>query len=383
MRPITIQSIQLHIISLELVEPLTTSYGTEAEKSAIIVELRTASGITGWGEVPVMDYPGYGPETIVTAHYIIRQFMMPLLIGRTIEDPTHVPALLRSVRGHHHAKAGVEAAVWDAFAKANDLRLPDLLAAHMPDVTVPRSAVEVGVSIGIQPSVDDTLVIIRKRLEQGYRRIKLKIKRGWDLELARGVRAVYPTVMLMLDANSDYTLDDAAHLAQLDVFDLLMIEQPLSYNDLFEHSLLQQRLKTSICLDESITSGHDLRLALHIDALKILNLKPDRVGGFSESLRICAICAQFELPLWIGGMLETGIGRAANVALAALPVVNLPSDISATDRYFAADITKPDFILQPGSTLAVPNDYGIGLEVQRAALDAAAVRWRKGQSLEL
>jgi O-succinylbenzoate synthase len=221
------------------------------------------------------------------------------------------------------------------------------------------------------------MAIIRKRLGQGYARIKLKIKQGWDLELVRAVRRELPAIPLMLDANSDYTLDCASHLAQFDAFNLLMIEQPLAYDDIYEHSLLQQQIRTSICLDESITSAHDLRLALHVGALRILNLKPARVGGFSECLKISEICVEREVPLWIGGMLETGIGRAANVAFAALPAVTLPCDISATDRYFALDITEPAFVLGPGSTISVPDGYGIGVEVQHDCLEAAAARWRE------
>jgi O-succinylbenzoate synthase len=307
---------------------------------------------------------------------MLRDFIIPLLRGRTIQQATDVPAILKSVRGHHHTKAGAEAAVWDALAKANGLRLVDLLAACLPERPRPREAALVGVSIGIQPSVEATLAIIRKRLDQGYARIKLKIKQGWDLELVRHVRRELPAITLMLDANSDYTLDWADHLAQLDAFNLLMIEQPLAYDDIYEHSLLQQRIRTPICLDESITSAHDLRLALHIGALRILNLKPARVGGFSECLEIARICTEREVPLWIGGMLETGIGRAANVAFAALPPVTLPCDISATDRYFALDLTEPAFVLGPGSTIAVPDGYGIGVAVQRDRLEAAAARWR-------
>jgi O-succinylbenzoate synthase len=234
----------------------------------------------------------------------------------------------------------------------------------------------VGVSIGIQPTVEDTIALIKKRLDQGYRRIKLKIKRGWDVELARGVRAAFPNISLMLDANSDYTLADADHLAQFDAFNLLMIEQPLAYYDIYEHGQLQKRLKTRICLDESIKSANDLLLALQIDATRILNLKPARVGGYSESLNIYRICIEHNLPLWIGGMLETGVGRAANMAFASLPGVTLPCDISATDRYFDPDITEPAFKLGPDSTLTVPNGYGTGVEVQRERLEEATARWR-------
>jgi O-succinylbenzoate synthase len=255
------------------------------------------------------------------------------------------------------------------------MRLTDYFASFLPEGHESRNVATVGVSIGIQPSVEATLAIIRKRLAQGYRRIKLKIKQGWDVELAHGVRDALPDATLMLDANSDYTLADADHLTQLDEFNLLMIEQPLAYYDIYEHGKLQAQMQTPICLDESVKSANDLLLAMQVGAIKILNLKPARVGGFSESLEIYRICVENELPLWIGGMLETGIGRAANVSFASLPGVTLPCDISATDRYFDPDITEPAFVLGENSTLAVPDGTGIGVEVQRDRLEAAKDRW--------
>jgi O-succinylbenzoate synthase len=377
LKPITIKTIQLHVVSLPYVEPLKTSFGVEPDKSAILIEVETTSGITGWGEGATEVRPGYGSETIGTGLHITSEFLIPCLVGQTIEKATDVPGLLRSVRGSNFSKAGVEAAIWDALSKANDMRLADYFASFLPEGHESRNRATVGVSIGIQPSVEDTIALIKKRLDQGYGRIKLKIKRGWDVELARGVRAVFPDTPLMLDANSDYTLADADHLAQLDGFDLLMIEQPLAYFDIYEHGQLQKRLKTRICLDESVKSANDLLLALQIDATRILNLKPARVSGYSESLKIYRICVENNLPLWIGGMLETGIGRAANVAFASLPGVTLPCDISATDRYFDPDITEPPFELGPDSTLTVPDGHGIGVEVQRERLEEAAARWRE------
>ncbi|RMG78890.1 MAG: o-succinylbenzoate synthase, partial [Chloroflexi bacterium] len=260
MCPITIQSITLHPVALPLVEPLKTSFGEEPYKAAVIVELITDKGVVGWGEASVETRPGYSPETMGTALHVLNEFLVPLLVGQTIDNPAQVPALLRSVRGHPLAKHSLEAAVWDALAKTNDMRLADLFAMYAPEGHQSRNRAVVGVSIGIQPTVEDTLAIIQKRLNQGYRRIKLKIKPGWDVELARAVRAALPDIMLMLDANSAYTLDDAAHLAQLDELNLLMIEQPLGHDDIYQHSKLQPQLKTPICLDESIKSADDLRL---------------------------------------------------------------------------------------------------------------------------
>ena len=272
----------------------------------------------GWGECSIEFWPGYSHETAVTASHILSEFMLPAVIGETVADPRRFPALIRRFRGHHHARAGLEAAVWDAFAQANDMRLTDLFAHFAGSGHASEGRATVGVSIGIQPSLEDTVEVVSRRLAAGYGRVKLKIKRGWDLEVARALRAAHPDILLMLDANSDYSIDDADHLAQLDAFDLLMIEQPLAHDDIYHHGLLAARLKTRVCLDESVKSASDLLLALQVGAIGILNLKPARVGGFSECLEIYRICVENDLPLWIGGMLETGVGRAANVAFAAL-----------------------------------------------------------------
>lgn len=377
MKSVTIQDIKLHIVALPLVELLKTSFGAEPFKTAIIIEAASDSGLTGWGETALKTKPSYGSETVLTALHVTRDFLMPKLLGQTLRSPTDIPAMVKTVRGNHHARAGLEAALWDLLAKANDMRLADYFAAHLPAGNAPRESAVVGVSIGIQDTLDEQLALIQKRLDEGYGRIKLKIEPGWDVELARAVRDRFPDISLMLDANSAYTLDDAERLKQLDQFKLLMIEQPLAYDDIFEHSQLQPQLKTPICLDESIYSAHDWQIAMRLGAGRILNLKPTRVGGYTESLKIYQLCQETETPLWIGGMLETGIGRAANLSFAALPAVNLPSDISATDRYFAPDITEPPFELAPGSTIRLPEGPGIGVEVQRERLAEAEARWRE------
>jgi o-succinylbenzoate synthase len=378
LKSITIKDINLYTIAIPYIEPLRTSFGSEPDKVAIVIEVITEECVTGWGEASIEIEPGYGSETVVTGEHILTQFIIPRLIGKTIAKATDFPELLRLVRGNHHTKAGVEAAIWDALAKVNDMRLADYFALFMPDGHVSEDKTTVGVSIGIQSSVEKTLEIIDKRVAQGYQRVKLKIARGWDVELAMGVREKYPDVMLMLDANSDYRLKDADHLKQLDEFDLLMIEQPLAYYDIYEHGLLQKQMNTPVCLDESIKSTNDLLIAIQVGAIRILNLKPSRVGGFSECVKIYRTCIEHELPLWIGGMLETGIGRAANVAFASLPGVNMPSDISATDRYFKEDIATPNFVLNSDdSTLSVPNGIGIGVEIQRDRLEQASKYWRE------
>ncbi len=376
MKPITIKSLELHTVLLPYLRPFETSFGAETHKVALLVELTTESGLVGWGECSIELWPGYGHETAATAAHILSQFMAPAVIGKTLAQPTDFPALIRRFRGNHHARAGLEAAVWDAFAKRNDMRLTDCFAHYAPAGHESAGRATVGVSIGIQESLDATVAAVAERLDQGYCRIKLKIKRGWDIEVARAVRARFPDTLLMLDANSDYTIADAEHLAALDQFNLLMIEQPLSHDDIYQHGRLQSRLQTRVCLDESVKSASDLQIALQVGAIGILNLKPARVGGFSECLEIYRICVENDLPLWIGGMLECGIGRAANVSFAALPAVNLPSDISATDRYFDPDLTEPPFTLGADSTLAVADGAGIGVEVRRERLEAAKQAWR-------
>lgn len=376
MKSVTIEHIKMHPVALPLVEALKTSFGAEPYKSAIIIEVTTAEGLTGWGETALKTKPSYGAETMLTALHITRDFLIPKLLGQRLDSPTETPVLFKSVRGNHHARAGIEAAVWDAMAQANEMRLADYFAAHLPASPPARDSVAVGVSIGIQDSLEEQLALIRRRVAEGYQRIKLKIAPGWDIELARAVREHFPDVMLMLDANSAYTLADAKHLKQLDKFSLMMIEQPLAYDDIYEHSKLQPQLRTPICLDESIHSAHDWRLAMQLGAGKILNLKPTRVGGYTESLKLHQLCVENGSPLWIGGMLETGIGRAANLAFAALPGVTLPSDISATNRYFDPDIAEPPFALQADSRLKLPQGPGIGVEVQRGRLEAAKAAWR-------
>ena len=375
MDTITIDSVQLYPLAMPLVERLGTSFGKEPFKTAILVRLETTDGVVGWGETSSEINPGYSYETMSTALHVMSEFLIPKVTGQTVAHPTEVPALMSQVRGHPLAHHGIEAAVWDAFAKTNKLSMAALFASALPTINgeqhESRGYAPVGVSIGIQDSVEATLEIIAKRLAQGYNRIKLKIKPGWDLELAQGVRREYPEIMLMLDANSAYTLDDIDDLKQMDDFDLLMIEQPLAYNDIYQHSKLQPQLETPVCLDESILNLADTQMAIELGACKIINLKPARVGGYTESLKIYQFCAENEVPLWIGGLLETGVGRATNIAFASLPAVTLPCDISATDRYYDPDIADPPFTVREDSTIEVPTGDGIGVEVQMDRVEKA------------
>lgn len=377
LRPVTIRSVQLHPLALPLVERLGTSFGNEPFKAAVLLRLETDEGVTGWGETSAEVNPGYSAETMGTALHVLQEFLIARVLGKTLRSATEIPPLLARVRGHPLAKHGLEAAVWDALARHNGLSLAQLFARHLPAGHEPRPRALVGVSIGLQPTLAGTLRIIEKRLNEGYGRIKLKIKPGQDVDLARGVRAALPKATMMLDANSAYTLRDAAHLQRLDEFELLMLEQPLAWDDIYEHSRLQPQMRTDICLDESIHSVNDARLAHELGACRIINLKPARVSGYTESLAIYRFCVEENIPLWIGGLLETGVGRAANLAFASLPGVTLPSDISATSRYYDPDITEPPFELGAGSSIRVPTGPGIGVEVQEDRLKEAQQRWRE------
>ena len=367
-----IAHIRLHPIAMPLVETLVTSFGSEARqdalRAAVLVELELVSGVTGWGECVASWAPRYSYETTETALHVLRDFFVPGVLGE------HDLSKLSAFRGHPMARMALEAAFWSAVAAERGVPLGDLLSDGAPR----KERVSVGVSIGIQSSIDATLAVIERRLREGYRRIKLKIKPGWDVELLRAVRSAYPDILLMADANSAYTLEDAPRLKQLDDLNLLMIEQPLGHLDIYQHSKLQAQLRTPICLDESIHNVDDVRMMLLVGAGKIVNLKPGRVGGLIESLRIHELCRSEGVPLWIGGMLETGIGRAANLALASLTGVTLPSDISATNRYYDPDLTEEIFTLNAeDSTINVPKGVGLGVTVNRERLAAAEVAYYK------
>jgi O-succinylbenzoate synthase len=365
--PAPVEKIVLHHIAMPLVEVLTTSFGGDANqdalRAAVLVELHMGGSI-GWGECVAAWTPGYSYETIATATHVLERFFIPALVGQTTLDG------LNRFRGHPMAKLAIEAAFWSAIAEYRRVPLGDLLTDQPRK---PRAVV--GVSIGIQKSIDATLGVIDKRVKEGYGRIKLKIKPGWDIDMLRAVRQAFPSILLMADANSAYSLDDVALFKQMDDLNLLMIEQPLGHDDIYQHSKLQPQLGTPICLDESIRNTDDARLAIEINAGRIINLKPARVGGVTEAVALHNFCHENGVPLWIGGMLETGMGRAVNLAIASLPGVTLPSDLSATDRYYNPDITHEVFVLNKAdSTIDVPTTPGLGvtLNPERLAATKAA-----------
>jgi len=361
-----IEKIELRHIRMELIAPFVTSMGTETDEEHIIIRV-DSEGVTGWGESVAEGTPFYSYETVQTAWHILRDFLIPAILGKNLESIAEALALNERVRGHRMAKAGLEAALWDVAAKARGMSLAQLLGGT-------RKRIDVGVSIGIQSSAEELVRKVHGYLRDGYRRIKIKIAPGTDLELVRAVRREWPDIPFQVDANSAYTLDDVETFRQMDGQNLLLIEQPLGYDDIFDHSKLQRELRTPICLDESIHSLADTRAALELDSCRVINIKPGRVGGFTESIAIHDYCAAHNVPVWHGGMLESGIGRAGNVALASLPNFTLPGDISASKRYYTSDIVDPAFEVNADGTMDVPQGVGIGVEVVLRALDGVTVR---------
>lgn len=353
-----IDRIDLHNINMPLASPFETSFGLELERPCILVAVH-ADGLIGWGECVAGERPDYAAETIITAWHILRDYLAPGLIGHTLHTPADIftSAGYKLVRGHLMAKAALENAVWDLLAQAQNAPLSRLLGGE-------RDRVAVGVSIGIQPTLAELVERVDEYVQAGYGRLKLKIKPGWELEPLTAIRQRYPDVSLMADANSAFSLADADLFRAMDDLALLMIEQPLGYDDIFDHHLLQVQIKTPICLDESIHTPGEARLALKLDACRVINIKVGRVGGFTSALQIHNICAEAGIPVWCGGMLETGVGRAANLHLASLPNFTLPGDISASSRYYVQDIAAPTFTLNADSTITVPTGPGLGVDVQ-------------------
>jgi O-succinylbenzoate synthase len=348
-----IDAIELRRLHLPLVTPFRTSFGTQTDRDVLLLRVCT-SGAEGWGECVAMEEPLYSSEYVDGAAAVIRDHLVPRLFARDDLCAADIAPVLAAVKGHPMAKAALEAAVLDAELRLTNTRLVD----HLGGV---RDAVDAGVSVGIMSSITVLLDAVTGYLDEGYRRIKLKIEPGWDVEPVQAVRERFGDgLLLQVDANTAYTLDDAPHLARLDPFDLLLIEQPLDEEDLLGHAKLAQRIRTPVCLDESITSARVAESAIELGACAIINIKAGRVGGYLEAARVHDVCAAHGIPVWCGGMLETGIGRAANVALAAMPNFTLPGDTSASSRYFATDITAP-FVLEDGR-LRVPAGPGIGVE---------------------
>lgn len=361
-----IEQITLHLIRMPLVAPFETSFGRETERECILITLR-ADGLTGYGECVADADPGYSYETTGTAWHILHDFIAPLLLGQDVVDPADFQRRVEGIRGHNLAKAGVEMAIWDLIGKRDGKSLRELFGGQLDKV-------QVGVSIGIQASPSAMVQTVERFLADGYRRVKLKIKPGRDVGDTAAVRSAYPDLRLQVDANSAYTLETAEALRPLDDLNLLLIEQPLFEDDIWDHRRLQATMKTPICLDESVISLRHARYALEMEACRIINIKAGRVGGLSQGLAIHELCRANNIPVWCGGMLETGVGRASNLALASLPGFTLPGDISASDRYYARDITHERFTLNADSTIDVPTAPGLGVSIDQQALKAFTLK---------
>ena len=358
-----IERIELRVIRLPLVRPFETSFGRIDRRTFLLV-LVEEDGVTGFGECVADADPFYSAETTVTARHIIEDFIAPLLLGHELAHPGEIYGRLARIRGHNMAKAAVEMAAWDLAARQQGRPLAALLGGVRP-------AIDAGVSIGIQPSLEELIERVQAERAAGYRRIKIKIKPGWDVEPVARIRTSVGDVPLMVDANAAYRLADTPRLAALDRFDLMMIEQPLDYDDLRDHAELQRQVRTPICLDESIGSVRAAADAIAIGACRIVNIKPGRVGGHGESVRLHDLCARHGLPVWHGGMLESGIGRAHNIHLSTLPNFTLPGDVAASARYFVPDLIEPPIAVQPDGTISVPTGPGIGVSVDMDRVAAA------------
>lgn len=377
-----IDRIELHQIEQTLVTPFETSFGRATSRAGLLVSLH-AEGLTGWGECPASHAPFFSHETVTTAWHVLGDVLIPWvcdalrdgtvrLDASTHETGTGLDSLLAflhqlPIRGHQMARAALENAFWDIFATVANTPLAQMLGGS-------RHHVPVGISLGIEPTPQALMHRIEHAIADGYQRIKLKIKPGWDVAIVREVRERWPDIVLQVDANAAYSRADSATLRELDQFGLLLIEQPFHYDDLLDHAWLQGQIQTPICLDESIQSPEHARWALELDACGVVNIKVSRVGGLAAACQIHHLCAQHNIPVWCGGMLETNIGRATNVALASLPNFSMPGDMSASARYYQHDIAQPDFVLNEDSTLSVPASAGLGVHIIPERLAAARTR---------
>lgn len=361
-----IEQIELRQIKMELVHPFKTSMGTDYFVEHIIIKIKS-EGITGWGECVAEGNPFYSYETVETSWHIMKDFIIPTILSKKILSIKDAINRWTNIRGHRMAKAGIEAALWDLFAKKDNVSLSKLMGGK-------KNKIDVGVSIGIQKSEKDLLKKIEGYISEGYKRIKIKIEPGYDIKPVKSIRKNFPDILLQVDANSAYSLKNMDRIKKLDEFNLLLIEQPLGYEDIYQHSKLQKMLNTPICLDESIHSLDDAIASIELDACQIINIKPGRVGGFTESIKIHNYCMKNKIPVWCGGMLETGIGRAGNVALASLKNFTLPGDISGSKRYFLQDIVEPEFVVDKDGTMKVPQKDGIGVEVNEKLLEKFTIK---------
>ena len=362
-----IRLIELREIRLRLVHFFETSFGRTVERRIMLVRVEDRDGAEGWGECTAGEGPFYSEEWIDSAWEVSRLFLAGMVLGQEVGGAAGVGPLMRRARGNRMARASIETACWDLEARRAGVPLWRHLGGVRPEIAC-------GVSIGIQETPEALLDKIEAELAAGYQRIKIKIKPGWDREVVERVRGRFPDIRLMVDANSAYTLEDVPLLRALDEFGLMMIEQPLAYDDREDHAKLQRQLQTPVCLDESVRSAEDARKAIELGACRIVNVKLGRVGGHAEAARVEAVCREAGVPVWCGGMLESGIGRAHNIAMATLPGFTLPGDVSASSRYWAEDIVEPPVTVTPRGTIVAPDGPGLGFEVKRDLVERLTVR---------
>ncbi|MDQ0218664.1 o-succinylbenzoate synthase [Peribacillus cavernae] len=355
-----VSEVTLRHVKMKMKFPFTTSFGTFQDKEFLLLEARDEIGMSGWGESVAFHSPWYNEETLKTNWHLLEDFIIPSVLKKDIEHPDEVSDLLSFIRKNNMAKATIEGAVWDLFARRKEIPLAKALGGE-------KKAIEVGISIGIQKTVDDLLQLIQSFVDEGYKRMKVKIKPGWDVEVLSEIRKHFPSVPLMADANSAYRLEDIDVLKALDEFDLMMIEQPLASDDIIDHARLQKEIATPICLDESIHSAEDARKAIELGSCKIINIKIGRVGGLTEAKRIHDLCQKHNVPVWCGGMLEAGIGRAHNIALTTLANFVMPGDTAGSSRYWDRDIIEPEVVVKNGM-ITVPDSPGIGYQPDLEAI---------------
>ena len=361
-----VQKITLREIRMPLVTPFETSFGRVTDRRMLLVEAE-AEGIRGWGECVAGEGPFYAPETVETAWHILREFLWPILKSREFQNAAEVWAAFEPIRGHNMAKGAIESALWDAEAKQKGIPLWKLLGGMHREISC-------GVSIGIKETHEDLVATVERELAAGYQRIKIKIKPGHDVVPVEKLRLQFPRIRLMVDANSAYRLEDWPHLKRLEAYYLMMIEQPLGWDDIFSHVELQRKLETPICLDECIHTEEHARAAIEMGACRIVNMKLGRVGGYTPARRIHDLCRSKQIPVWCGGMLESGIGRAHNIALSTLENFSLPGDVTASRRYWVEDVIDPEVTVTPQGTIRVPDAPGIGYSPRIERIEALTAR---------
>ena len=363
-----IERITLRELRMRLKTPFETSFGVTQERRILLVEM-TVDGVSGWGEITSMESPLFNSETTDTAWHVVSDYIAPTLVGKEVQTASELPAVLAGFRGHEMAKAGVENALWDAEARQKGVPLHTLLGGTKAEIVC-------GVSLGIRETPERLVSKVGEELASGYQRIKLKIKPGKDLEFVAAVRKRFPEILLSVDANSAYDLNDVSHLKHLDEFQLLMMEQPLQWDEIRSHAKLQAQIRTPICLDECITNARHAETAIELGACRIINIKLGRVGGHTSARQVHDICREHGIPVWCGGMLESGVGRAHNIAMSTQPGFTLPGDVSASQRYWHEDVIEPEVEVSRIGTIRVPQTPGLGFEVKRDFIESLTSRSR-------